>query len=282
MLSKRWLVNGLLVLVIGVSLLLGYRDRVQSGSEARNPITSLMPADVMSVTIQLADKRIILRRSADQWLIVSPLQWPAHSITIERILGISVSEAEASIVATGIDLSALGLQDPKVILSLNETRILFGTTNNIGDRRYLMTGTTIYLLADIHLPFISQGIAGLIDRRLLPPSIPLQTLKLAERKLSRDSTANWQSDAPTDIPVDRLNQLVNNWQTLEAPAVRIFNQAGTPLEKIVAGLDDDSEIEFLLMSIYPELVIARPDLGVEYHFHEKQQQELLYFTNAES
>jgi len=282
MLSKRWLVNGLLALVIGVSLLLGYRDRVQSGSEVTNPITSLMPADVMSVTIQLEDKRIVLGRLADQWLFISPLQWPANNITLQRILGISVSEAEASMAATGIDLSALGLQDPMVILSLNDTRIVFGTTNNISDRRYLMIGTTIYLLADIHLPFISQGIAGLIDRRLLPPSIPLKTLTLNERKLSKDSTDNWQSDAPTDISADRLNQFVNNWQTLEAPAVKIFNQTGMPLEKIVAGLDDDSEIEFLLMSIYPELVIARPDLGVEYHFHEKQQQELLSFTNAES
>ncbi len=282
MLSKRWLVNGLLALVIGISLLLGYRDRVQSGSEAINPITSLKPADVMSVTIQLGDKHIVLRRSADQWLIESPVQWPARSITIERILGIAVSESEASIAAAEIDLSALGLQDPKVILSLNDTRILFGTTNNIGDRRYLMTGATIYLLTDVHLPFLIQGIVGLIDKRLLPPSIPLQTFKLDERKLIRDSTDNWQSDTPTDIPADQLNQLVDYWQTLEAPAVKMFKQSGAPLEKIVAGLEDGSEIEFLLMSIYPELVIARPDLGVEYHFHEKQQQELFSFTNAVS
>ena len=282
MLSKRWLVNGLLALVIGVSLLLGYRDGDQSGSEARNPITSLKPADVMSVTIQLGDKPIVLRRSADQWLIESPVQWPARSITIERILGITVSESEASIAATGIDLSALGLQDPKVTLSLNDTRIYFGTTNNIGDRRYLMIGTTIYLLTDIHLPFMLRGVAGLIDKRLLPPSIPLQTFKLAERKLSRDGTDNWQSSPATNIPADRLNQFVSNWQTLEAPVVKVFKQSGMPLEKMVAGLEDGSEIEFLLMSIYPELVIARPDLGVEYHFHERQQQELLSFTNAES
>jgi hypothetical protein len=280
MLSKRWLVNGLLALVIGVSLLLGYRD--QSGSEARNPITSLKPADVMSVTIQLGDEHIVLRRSADQWLIESPVQWPARSITIERILGITVSESEASMAATGIDLSALGLQDPKVTLSLNDTRIFFGTTNNIDNRRYLMIGTTIYLLADVHLPFFSQGIIGLIDKRLLPPSIPLQTFELAERKLSRDGTDNWQSSPATDIPADRLNQFVNNWQTLEAPAVKIFKQSGKPLEKMIAGLEDGSEIEFLLMSIYPELVIARPDLGVEYHFHERQQQELLSFTKPKS
>jgi len=281
MLSKRWLINGLLALVIGVSLLLGYRD--QSGSEARNPITSLKPADVMSVTIQLGDEHIVLRRSADQWLIESPVQWPARSITIERILGITVSESEASIAATGIDLSALGLQDPKVTLSLNDTRIFFGTTNNIDNRRYLMIGTTIYLLADIHQPFLTQGIVGLIDKRLLPPSIPLQSFQLdGGPKLIRDGTTSWQSDAPTDIPADRLDQLIDYWQTLEAPAVKIFKQSGSPLEKIVAGLDDGSEIEFLLMSIYPELVIARPDLGVEYHFHERQQQELLSFTKPKS
>jgi hypothetical protein len=193
-----------------------------------------------------------------------------------------VSESEASIAATDIDLSALGLQEPKAILSLNDTRILFGTTNNIGDRRYLMIGTTIYLLADIHLPFISQGIAGLIDNRLLPPSIPLQTFELAERKLSRDGIDNWQSSPATDIPADRLKQFISYWQSLEAPVVKVFKQSGEPLEKMVAGLEGGSEIEFLLMSIYPELVIARPDLGVEYHFHERQQQELLSFTNAES
>jgi len=282
MLSKRWLVNGLLVLVIGTSLLLGYRDRVQSGSEATNPITSIKPADINSVSIQLADKHIVLRKSAEQWLIESPVQWPARNITLERILGIASSESEASIEATGIDLASLGLEDPRVILSLNDTRIFFGTTNNIGDRRYLMIGTTIYLLADVHLPFMSEGIIGLIDNRLLPPSISLKTLQLDERMLTRDGTDSWQSSPPTDIPADRLIDLVNNWQNLEAPALKIFDQTGMPLEKIIAELDDGSKIEFLLMSIYPELVIARPDLGIEYHFHEKQQQELLSFTNTES
>lgn len=282
MLSKRWLVNGLLALVIGISLLLGYRDLVQSDSEATNPITGLKPSDISSVTIQLADKRIVLRKSTEQWLIESPIQWPARSVTLERILGIASSQSEASIAVAGIDLATLGLQHPKVILSLDDTRFFFGTTNNIGNRRYLKTGTTIYLLADVHLPFLIQGVIGLVDRRLLPPSIPLQRLKLEGRTLTRDNTDSWQSSPPSGIPVDQLNRFINNWQTLEAPVLKIFNRTGTPLEKIIAGLDDGSEIEFLLMSIYPELVIARPDLGVQYHFGEKQYPELFSFTDGES
>jgi hypothetical protein len=124
-----------------------------------------------------------------------------------------------------------------------------------------------------------QGIPGLIDRRLLPPSISLQSLNLEGRILTRGSTDSWQSSLSTDIPADQLNYFVNNWQSLEVPVVKIFKQGGMPLERIVAGLTDDSKIEFLLMSIEPELVIARVDLGVQYHFSEIQYQQLFSFTS---
>jgi hypothetical protein len=279
MLSKRWLINSLLILVIAISALVGYRYQSQSVNQATNAITRLKPAEISSITIHLPDKNIVLRKSEGLWLIDSPLQWPAHGITIERILGIATSQAESSFATEGVDLAPLGLLDPQVRLSLNDVQISFGTSNNIGDRRYLMVGSTIYLLADIHYPFIIQGIAGLIDKRLLPPSISLQSLNLEGRILTRGNSGSWQSSLSTDIPADQLNYFVNNWQSLEVPVVKIFKQGGMPLERIVAGLTDDSKIEFLLMSIEPELVIARVDLGVQYHFSEIQYQQLFSFTS---
>ena len=281
MLSKRWLINGLLILVIAMSALVGYRYQSQSVNQGTNAITRLKPAEISSLIIQFPDKDIVLRKSEGLWLIESPLQWPAHGITIERILGIASSQAESSFAAEEVDLASLGLLDPQVRLSLNDTQISFGTSNNIGDRRYLMVGSTIYLLADIHYPFIMQGIPGLIDRRLLPPSISLQSLNLEGRILTRGNTDSWQSSLSTDIPADQLNYFVNNWQSLEAPVVKMFKPAGMPLERIVAGLTDESKIEFLLMSIKPELVIARADLGVQYHFGEMQYQQLFSFTSKE-
>jgi len=280
MLSKRWLVNGLLFLVIGISVLMGYRDQAQSPGDAKDSVTTLNPADVTRLKIQLPDnKSVELRKSAELWFIESPLQWPAHGTTLEIITGIASSEFDSSIEVGNIDLAALGLHDPQVIVALDDTRILFGTTNNIGERRYLMTGSKIYLLADVHLPFILQGIPGLIDRRLLPPSIPLKSINLGMERLTSDDAGNWQSDSAGEIPVAQLNRLVHQWQTLEAPSVKLFQPVGLPLRKVVAGLEDGSKIEFLLMSIYPELVIARPDLEVQYHFGEKQHSQLFEIIN---
>ena len=280
MLSKRWLVNGLLFLVIGISVLMGYRDQAQSPGDAKDSVTTLNPADVTRLKIQLpGNKSVELRKSAELWFIESPLQWPAHGTTLEIITGIASSEFDSSIEVGNIDLAALGLHDPQVIVTLDDTRILFGTTNNIGERRYLMTGSKIYLLADVHLPFILQGIPGLIDRRLLPPSILLKSINLGTERLTSDDAGNWQSDSASEIPVAQLNRLVHQWQTLEAPSVKMFQPTGLPLRKILAGLEDGSEIAFLLMSIYPELVIARPDLAVQYHFGEKQHRQLFEFIN---
>ena len=280
MLGKRWLVNGLLILVIGTSVLMGYRDQLQSPGDVKDSVSSLNPADVTRLKIQLpGNNPVELRKSAELWFIESPFQWPAHGTTLEIITGIASSEFDSSIEVGNIDLAALGLRDPQVIVTLDDTQILFGTTNNIGERRYLMTGSKIYLLADVHLPFILQGIPGLIDRRLLPPSIPLETINLGTERLTRDDVGNWQSGSASEIPVAQLNRLVHQWQTLEAPSVKMFQPVGLPLRKILAGLEDGSEIAFLLMSIYPELVIARPDLAVQYHFGEKQHRQLFEFIN---
>ena len=55
-----------------------------------------------------------------------------------------------------------------------------------------------------------------------------------------------------------------------------------PGQKIIAGLEDGNEIDFFLISIKPEIVIARPDLGVQYHFAEKQYYDLLSIAKDET
>ena len=282
MLSKRWLINCLLIVLIAVFTYVGIRYQQKTAYTPKNSITSLKPQDIHTASIQAADKHFVLSNSGNQWLFEKPVHWPANNITLERLISIVTSEADSRLPAGGIDLAPLGLQFPKAILTLNDTRILFGATNNIGGRRYVMIGSTIYLLPDIHLHFITQGITGLIDPRLLPRSIPLKSLKLAELSLSKSSNGTWQGDAVGEIEVGRLNQIANNWQTLDAGRVKIYDKSKIPGQKIVAGLEDGSEIDFFLMSIKPELVIARPDLGVQYHFAEKQYYDLLSIAKDET
>ena len=282
MLSKRWLINCLLIVLIAIFAYAGIRYQQKAEYTPRNSITSLKPQDIHTAIIQAAGKHLVLHNSANQWLFEKPVQWPANNITVERLISIVNSEADSRLPAEGIDLATFGLQIPKAILTLNDARILFGSTNNIGGRRYIMIASMIYLLPDIHLHFITQGISGLIDRRLLPRSISLKSLELAELSLSKSSNGAWQSDTIGEVEVGRLNQIANNWQTLDAGRVKIYDKSIMPGQKIVAGLEDGNEIDFFLMSIKPEIVIARPDLGVQYHFAEKQYYDLLSIAKDET
>jgi hypothetical protein len=282
MLSKRWLINCLLIVLIATFVYAGIRYQQKIEDTSKNRITSLKPQDIHTAIIQAADKHFVLSNSGNQWFFEKPVQWPANNITVERLISIVASEADSRLPAEGIDLATFGLEFPKAILTLNDTRILFGAINNIGGRRYIMVGSTIYLLPDIHLHFMTQGIAGLIDRRLLPRSISLKSLELAELSLNKSINGDWQSDAVGEVEVGRLNQIANNWQTLHAGRVKIYRKSNMPGQKIVAGLEDGNEIDFFLMSIKPEIVIARPDLGVQYHFAEKQYYDLLSIANKDS
>lgn len=273
LMSKRWLINYVLIILVILFTYIGNRFDVETGYNPQNRITSLKLQDINRVTIQTADENINLTRANGQWQIVSPIQWLANNITIERIIGIASSETDSKLPASEIDLSTIGLQFPKAILSLNGTRIHFGATNQIGARRYLLVHSTVFLLPDRHLPFITSGMNGLIDQRLLPRALALSRLQIGPLKITQTKNGGWQDDN-TSSP-DQLNSLIGNWQTLPASRIRAFQKKAAPLQKITAGLDNGNKVEFFLMSIKPEIIIARPDLGLQYHFKQDHYYNLL-------
>ena len=274
MISKRWLFNYLLIILIIVFSYIGNRYQVQTGQQSRETVSQLKPQEINRISIQTADDAISMSKTGTQWNIESPINWPANNITVERILGITNSEFDSSLSADEIDLATLGLEIPKAILTLNDTRFLFGGTNNIGARRYLLTDSTVYLLDDIHLHFFREGLSALVDRRLLPRSLALQSLNLGKLKLYKASNGDWQASDDTITP-DQLIRVINNWQTLEASNIKVYQKSAIPRQKIRAGLMNGNELEFFLMSISPEIIIARPDLGLQFHFSESRFYGLL-------
>lgn len=281
MLSRRWIINYVLIILIIVFTYIGNRYDVKTGFQAEKTLSPLGPAEIESMEIQTADESIALRRVGQAWSLEAPIQWPANQINVARLLEIVDTPIESSLPADEIDLSTLGLEFPRARLRLNQQSILFGETNNIGQRRYVMIDSTVYLLPDNHLPFISQGLAGLIDRRLLPRSLALRSLNLPDFELTRDGNDGWQAD---DDRLDkaRLAELVADWQGLEAARVQPYRAGATPREKIIARLEDQRELEFFLMSIEPEIVIANPELGLQYHFGDEFYYRLIALREDEN
>lgn len=281
MISRRWLINYLLILLIIVFTYIGNRYSVQTGYQQDNKITSLKAADIMSISIQTADAGMKLSKNGVSWQIDEPVLWYANNIAVERIIDIVNAQTDSKLPISEIDPAALGLQFPKAILSLNNTQITFGATNNIGERRYLLIDDTVYLLQDRYLPFITQGITGLLDRRLLPRALALKSLKLSDVKIDKQEENVWVPDSGS-LTAKQAGQIIENWQTLEAQRIQHYRIDQTPKQKVTAKLEQGGEIEFYVLAITPQLVIARSDLGLQYHFQEKNYYGLLAATKDES
>jgi hypothetical protein len=255
-----------LVVLIVIFTFIGNRFGTTTGYQSQQRIINLKPADIQNVGIQTADVSLSLQRDTHGWLLDVPIQWPANSINMERLLSIVNSETDSRLPADEINLEKLGLQFPEAVLGLNDIQLLFGATNNIGERRYIMIGSTVYLLPDIHLQFFAQGLTAIVDRRLLPRRYSLNKLKLSGFEISRDAGNRWQANNADGFEQDQIARLADNWQDLEASKITLFNTAAIPQQKLEASLADGSRHEFFVMSITPEIVIAHPRIGLQYHF----------------
>jgi len=110
-----------------------------------------------------------------------------------------------------------------------------------------------------------------MDQRLLPPGLSLQSLRLPSGRLELRE-GEWTVN---DKPDPRATRLVEQWRQLQAAAIKPYQPRGTPLQKIVATTADGRTLEFFVLSIQPDIIIARPDLGLQYHFADSRYYDLL-------
>jgi hypothetical protein len=281
MFSRRWIINYVLVVLIVIFTYVGNRFGVQTGYQPQQHITGVKPENIESVEIETADTVLALKRDSGGWMLEAPIRWPANDVNVERLLGIASVETDSRLAANEIDLATLGLKFPKAILRLNDTEVLFGATNNIGARRYTMVGSTVFLLPDQHLPFITQGLAAMVDRRLLPRTDELTVFKLPEFEISRDDLNNWQLIGADGFEPGQIATLVDNWQNLKASRVKLFSANKVPQQKIRVQFADGQYQEFFVMSIDPEIIIANPQIGLQYHFPAELYYQLISLRTDE-
>lgn len=275
MLSNRWIINALLVLVITVLVYIGLDEGDETDAMRATRISALRPADVDRIEIRSEEFSLELGRHDAGWQIESPVDWPAHDANVWRLLSILDASASPLGSATGLELETLGLETPRASLRFNDTRLLFGASNNIGERRYLMVDSTLYLLPDIHLAFITQGLPGMVERRLLPPRYAVSALRLPGFEVTRDGDDRWRSTHTPEFSQAQLQRLIGNWQDLQASRVKRYDDADNVMQVIQARLADGRSIDFRLLAVEPEIVIANPQIGLQYHFREDYHDQLI-------
>jgi hypothetical protein len=269
----RWILNYLLFVLIILFTWIGIKYPIDPAQRpASNVLTSIKPADVNRIRIETADGMTELSRVQNRWMLNQPIDWYANNITAERLASLAAFEYQSKLPSNQIDLSTLGLTLPRAVVSLNTQSIAFGATNQIGNRRYLLTEGEIYLISDLHYPIINLGLPALVDERLLPAGLEITRLTLPGLDMHLGQQG-WSTADPSPNS-EQLAQLVNRWQRSEASAIKPYQPGLTPLFRIGAETVRGS-VDFFVLSIKPEIIIANPALGLQYHFPDHQYYELL-------
>ncbi len=282
MLSRRWIINYFLIVLILLMTYVGNRYDVQPGFQAKPQVTDLPANEVNRIRVETHEEHFELGIIADHWWLQQPISWPANQAWVGRLINLVSQTADSSLPVKEINAADFGLQMPQVLLQLNDIEVLFGSINKIGQRRYTQIGPTVYLLPDLYLPLISQGSSAMMDHRLLPPILMLQSLTSPEFQIFRSDDGQWQQQDSKSSDQGRLKQIVTHWQNLQPLRVKPFDSKPTPKGKVLAQLQNGEQVEFFLMSINPEVIVANPKLGLQYYFNAEDYYQLFSLREPSS
>jgi hypothetical protein len=259
----------LLVIALAAYLLLSQEDE----QTASGQLTTLSADEINRITITHNERVISLDKSSDTWLMLSPIEAHANAFRINTLLKLLETVSHADYKAASLDLDKYGLASATTAIELNDTRITFGIINPINNLRYILINDTVHLIDDHFYPLLSSQTGTLVARELIPASAEITKMVLPDVTLSKDKSGNWQTSQP--LGSDAIISLLHEWQHGQAFGVHNYMERES-LGTIQVFLANTSEpIEFQITDTEPWLILARPDLDIEYHFNLEFYDRLL-------
>ncbi|MGB5306199.1 MAG: DUF4340 domain-containing protein [Gammaproteobacteria bacterium] len=282
--STRALFNLTLVLLtIGLIMIVYYKPGLESDNTLQ-PITTLDPAQVTDIRITRAERGPLhLVKKTGVWMLAGTTELPASAFQVRALLPLLQASAVHSYSAGSLDLAALGLDPPLATITLGATEIRIGTTESLENKRYAQVGNTVYLIDDRYQHLINADWSNFVSRKLLPANAEITRLQLPDITLTRTADDQWQVDPETaDTSADAIQQLIDTWERASALYVRRHANTGADETiRITTGANAEP-VTFTISARTPDLILARTDLGIEYHLTDDQGPALLSLNYAET
>ena len=278
--DKRTKTNILLLAVIIILIL------VSTGIDQEEEIVlpRLSTIDSASITEIRVNKKdgedYLFKKQTDGWYMLSPLQYLANEARINAMLRMLKTESHAELDPATVNLARFELDDPKVILKLNEHVFQFGNTDGIDQRRYVLFNNTIYMVNDFLYQQLETNAEFFADTRLLREGTKISALAFPDNTLQQIDGV-WQMQQPIDIKPGQLERLVYSWENAVAISVSAYQQ---PEQDILITITtaDNSTIQFNIVGTDPHLILGRKDLGLQYHMGSDDAQKLLMQDSTET
>ena len=215
----------------------------------------------------------VFNKQGDTWFMQSPLEFTANNARINAMLRILTAESFGQLNPAEVELSRFELDDPLIKIKLNEHEFIFGNTDAIDQRRYVLFNDTIHLTNDSLYKQLTTNAAFFADTKLLPVNIKIASIQYPDNKMELiDGT--WQLTRLMDIHPDQFKRIAFNWTN--ALAISVSKYAEPESRSTISVTDSNNNvIEFVIIATDPNLILGREDLGIQYHMGSDEAEKLL-------
>lgn len=277
--KRRWLVNLILALAAAALAALAILRPGQEAGETHPPLTTIDKGAVKEIRIERPDQPAIrIVRSGNRWQLTAPFPARADRYRVEALLSVASAESLRQLAAKPEALADYGLDRPAATLWLDDHKIAFGARHPIAYQRYVLVDGQVHLIGASHFSQLEGRPEDLVDTRLLGDARPL-AFAFPDFRLVLEQDGWHRLPADPALTADAITAFVDEWR--HARALRVSrNTKRAQGEKIRVTVEDDgadqkTEVVFVVRGRAPELILQRPDEGLDYHFAKERAGKLL-------
>lgn len=229
------------------------------------PLTTLQAAEITTLRIErVGGQTLRFERHEGKWRMTEPVTAPVGEQRIKGVLEIAGSSGTARYPASEVELAAVGLDEPELRLVFNDRETLaFGDSEPLDQRRYVRVGETVHLIPESGYYRVIGDYTTFIDTALLPAGAAVSALRLPDLALTREQGRWRASPAAGEFSPDQANALIDHWRHARAFEVRRYQGGGR--DEVTLTLEGGEGLRYVVVAREPELILARPDLGLQYH-----------------
>lgn len=267
-----------LALLIAFALLAAVIFFSEEENTALQKLSEIDSDSIDSITIQHNKNITQLSRNINsernsQWQITQPLSVAANNFRIQSLLKLLQTPVHNKYSEVEIDLKASGLVSSQTSIQFNDELISFGIINPASNLRFIKRGEFVYTIEDVYSPLLSANFSALVSLDLLPANSQIEKLILLNQTISKNEKSFWQSNI--SISADNIEIALDHWQRAQAFGIHPYMQREELADIFIFLQGQEQAIHFVVTDIDPWLILARPELGLEYHLNIETYDQLI-------
>lgn len=265
--KSRWIINILLIVaVVILTLVARYEPGIETPAGPQT-LTSLRVDQIQSIRVNRPLREdLLFSKTNNTWAIDREPPVPADEFQVRALLRLAEQVAARSYPVEELELSRLALDPPYATVTLDGIEIDFGSLEPLQELRYTRVGDHVHLISDMYQHLIEADYTQFVRRRLLADEVRVSGLDVPGFSLARVD-GRWQiTPSSEEVSADALQQLIDNWQQASALHVRPAEATPGDAQEVTLSLGEpERRVRFLIAAREPELVLVRPEFGLQYH-----------------